>query len=87
MNLGLVLEQQGLLPQAIDEYRQAVYYQPESWQAHYNLALALARTDRQDEAVRQAEEAMAVAKRRGRTDAVAELSNWLARHGAAGAGP
>jgi protein O-mannosyl-transferase len=87
MNLGLILEQQGRMSEAIHEYREAVYYQPESWQAHYNLALALARTDRQDEAVRQAEEAMGVAKRRGRTDAVAELTDWLARHGATAAGP
>jgi protein O-mannosyl-transferase len=85
LNLGLVLEQQGHLPQAIEEYRKAVYYQPESWLAHYNLALDLAKTGRPEEAARHAEEAMAVAKRRGRTDAVDTIATWLERQRAGGA--
>lgn len=87
MNLGLVLEQRGDVQQAIDEYRSAIDSQPTNWLAHYNLAIALERRGQLEEAVREVERAKALAKARGRTDAVDELAQWLARHHTTGAPP
>ena len=50
-NLGRSHQVQGQLQQAIDYYRQGLSVLPESAQAHYHLANALAETNKPDEAI------------------------------------
>ena len=43
-DLGFVLERQGLVDEAVEQYRRSLTLAPEGAAAHYNLAAALART-------------------------------------------
>jgi tetratricopeptide (TPR) repeat protein len=51
LNLGLSLEQQGLLDQAITEYREAIHLRNDYAMAHFGLGLALKAKGRLDEAI------------------------------------
>jgi tetratricopeptide (TPR) repeat protein len=58
-NLGLVLEAEGRLPEALDQYRLALQTRPHFASAHNNLGTALLRLGRLDEAEAQFRAAMA----------------------------
>lgn len=51
-NLGVALMVRGWLPEAMDQYRQALRFQPDYAEAHNNFGNALERADKLEEAVR-----------------------------------
>jgi Flp pilus assembly protein TadD len=67
--LGKVMAAQGQLDNAIALFRQAVRIQPDSAEAHHNLAMALADKGIQDEAVRELQEAARIMQSRPQTGA------------------
>ncbi len=50
-NLGVALMERGRLPEAIEQYRQALRFQPDYPEAHNNFGNALERMDRLEEAI------------------------------------
>ncbi len=51
-NLGSLHEDQGLIDEAVSNYRQALELSPDYADAHFNLAGALARSGRDGEAIK-----------------------------------
>jgi predicted O-linked N-acetylglucosamine transferase (SPINDLY family) len=59
-NLGLVLQALGKLDAAIEQYRQAIVYQPNNAEAHNNLANALMEQGKLDDAVQHYRNALSI---------------------------
>ncbi len=59
-NLALALDNQGQLPEAIEQYQKTVALDPENAPASMNLAIALAKTGKLDEAIGQFEKCLAL---------------------------
>jgi len=77
MNLGVTFERKGHVELAVEEYRLAIRYQPRSWLAYYNLALGYAKMKRYDEAIRAGERAIELARPRGRTQDIEEITRLI----------
>jgi len=60
-NLGLVLAHSGRVPQAMEEYEQALRIKPDYDEAHNNLGFALYQSGRVPEAIAQFEQAIKIA--------------------------
>jgi protein O-mannosyl-transferase len=59
-NLGVVLVQQGRLPEAIEQYEQALRIKPHYAEVHYNLGVALVQQGRLPEAIGHYEQALQI---------------------------
>jgi tetratricopeptide (TPR) repeat protein len=59
-NLGVALEQQGRLAEAVEQYRAAARLEPDRFQVHHNLANALDRLGRPAEALAEHREAVRI---------------------------
>jgi Tfp pilus assembly protein PilF len=57
-NLGVALDNQGQIDEAITQLREAIRLKPDHDEAHYNLAIALGRKGQNDEAITQLREAI-----------------------------
>jgi tetratricopeptide (TPR) repeat protein len=57
-NLGMVLQREGRMQEAMGQYKQSVRLRPANAEAQYNLGLALARLGRMQEATGQYEQAL-----------------------------
>jgi len=57
-NLGVVLEDQGRISEAISQCQEAVRLRPDFAEAHYNLAIALGKNGQIDDAISQCQEAL-----------------------------
>jgi len=60
-NLGVGLEQQGRLAEAVEQYRAAARLEPDRYQGHHNLASALDRLNRHAEALAEHRAAVQIA--------------------------
>jgi len=79
VNIGVLLEREGKLLEAIEEYRIAVAMEPDYADAHYNLGVALVRLTRVDEAEQAFRDAIRLSP--GDAPAHANLANLLYRRG------
>jgi tetratricopeptide (TPR) repeat protein len=59
-NLGIALREQGRLPEAIDQYEQALRLRPDDAQTRYNLGIALLPLGRTQEAIELWEQALQI---------------------------
>ncbi|HVM59907.1 MAG TPA: tetratricopeptide repeat protein [Verrucomicrobiae bacterium] len=59
-NLGVVLVQQGKLPEGLAQYEQALRLKPDYAEVHYNMGTALAQAGRVTEAIRHYEQALRI---------------------------
>ncbi|MGA2137857.1 MAG: tetratricopeptide repeat protein, partial [Verrucomicrobiia bacterium] len=58
--LGFYLGQSGRMPEAIEQFEQALRFDPDKAEAHYNLGVALAQTGKPREAIEQLERAVRI---------------------------
>jgi tetratricopeptide (TPR) repeat protein len=77
--LGSALFEAGRVPEALQQYEEALHLKPDSAETHINLGNALTRIGRPAEAVRHYEEALRL--KPGAADAHANLGNALIRMG------
>ncbi|HWP66788.1 MAG TPA: tetratricopeptide repeat protein [Candidatus Limnocylindria bacterium] len=79
LNLGLLLQQQGRLDEAIAQYERAIADHPDEADLHDNLAIALASSNRMAEAIAHWQRALTLAP--GRAGTRGNLGNALAAAG------
>ena len=66
-NLGVALVQTGKLPEAIEQFKQALQFKPDYINAYTNLALVYAMLHQSSEAVAAAQKGLEIARSQGQT--------------------
>jgi protein O-mannosyl-transferase len=76
-NLGFIMLRQDRVPEAIEQFNDALRLNPEFIAAYVNLASAYAKTNRPAEAIDCAEKGLKFARAKGKTAAARQIEDWL----------
>jgi tetratricopeptide (TPR) repeat protein len=80
--LGVALQRQGQLAQAIAAYQQAIVIDPTLADAFYNLGVSLQQTGRREEAIPFLTQAKSLFNQQGNVDKIDQLNQFLQQIGA-----